>query len=147
MCLRHCSVPACADHGIYLPELYTGSLGWLCLVAQSSPTLCDPVDCSLPGFSVHRDSPGKNTWVGCQALIKEIFLTQGSTQVSCIAGKFFIMWATRGWHDCAIHYVLGFLSPLPQFSDSRNITKTKSPSYPENLSKKVYEKENSFIFE
>ena len=36
MCLRHCSVPACADHGIYLPELYTGSLGWLCLVAQSS---------------------------------------------------------------------------------------------------------------
>ena len=23
------------------------------LVAQSCPTLCDPVDCSLPGFSVH----------------------------------------------------------------------------------------------
>src|SRR5574337_277854 len=22
-------------------------------VAQSCPTLCDPVDCSLPGFSVH----------------------------------------------------------------------------------------------
>ena len=25
----------------------------LCLVAQSCPTLCNPVDCSLPGFSVH----------------------------------------------------------------------------------------------
>ena len=25
----------------------------LALVAQSHPTLCDPVDCSLPGFSVH----------------------------------------------------------------------------------------------
>ena len=23
-------------------------------VAQSCPTLCDPVDCSLPGFSVHE---------------------------------------------------------------------------------------------
>ena len=23
------------------------------LVAQSCPTLCDPMDCSLPGFSVH----------------------------------------------------------------------------------------------
>ena len=78
MCLHHCSVPACADHGIYLPELYTGSPGWLCLGAQSSPTLCDPMDCSLPGFSVHRDSPGKNTGVGCHALIQEIFLTQGS---------------------------------------------------------------------
>ena len=25
----------------------------LCLVAQSCPTLCDPVNCSLPGFSIH----------------------------------------------------------------------------------------------
>ena len=25
----------------------------LCLVAQSSPTLCNPMDCSLPGSSVH----------------------------------------------------------------------------------------------
>ena len=25
----------------------------LCLVIQSCPTLCDPIDCSLPGSSVH----------------------------------------------------------------------------------------------
>ena len=25
----------------------------LCLVAQSCPTLCDPMDCSQPGSSVH----------------------------------------------------------------------------------------------
>ena len=31
---------------------------------QSCPTLCDPVDCSLPASSVHGDSPGKNTGVG-----------------------------------------------------------------------------------
>ena len=30
------------------------------------PTLCDPMDCSPPGSSVH--SPGKNTGVGCHAL-------------------------------------------------------------------------------
>ena len=32
---------------------------------QSCSTLCDPVDCSPPGSSVHGDSPGKNTGVGC----------------------------------------------------------------------------------
>ena len=26
----------------------------LCLVTQSCPTLCDPMGCSPPGFSVHR---------------------------------------------------------------------------------------------
>ena len=32
--------------------------------SQSCLTLYDPVAYSLPGFSVHRDSPGKNTGVG-----------------------------------------------------------------------------------
>ena len=50
----------------------------LCLVAQSGPTLFDPRDCSLPGSSVHGDSPGKNTGMGCHALLQEIFPTQGS---------------------------------------------------------------------
>ena len=35
------------------------------------------MDCSLPGFSARGDSLGKNTGVGCQALLQEIFLTQG----------------------------------------------------------------------
>ena len=48
------------------------------LVAQSCLTLCDPIDCSLPGSSVHGDSPGKNTGVGCHALLQGIFPTQGS---------------------------------------------------------------------
>ena len=33
----------------------------LCFVSQSCPTLCDPMDCSLPGTSVHGGSPGKMT--------------------------------------------------------------------------------------
>ena len=50
----------------------------LCLVAQSCLTLWDPMDCSPPVSSVHRDSPGKNTAVGCHALLQGIFPTQGS---------------------------------------------------------------------
>ena len=48
------------------------------LVAQSCPTVCGPMDYILPGSSVHGDSPGKNTRVGCPCLLKGIFLTQGS---------------------------------------------------------------------
>ena len=42
----------------------------MCLVAQSCLTLCDPMDCSPPGTSVHGDSSGKNTGVGCYALLQ-----------------------------------------------------------------------------
>ena len=50
----------------------------LCLVAQSCSTLCNPMDCSPPGSSVHGDSPGKNTGVGSLSLLWGIFPTQGS---------------------------------------------------------------------
>ena len=46
-------------------------------VAQSCPTLCDPMDCSPPGSSVHGDSPGKNTGVDNHSLLQGIFPTQG----------------------------------------------------------------------
>ena len=42
----------------------------------------DPMDCSPLGSSVHGDSPGKNTGVGCHALLQGIFPTQGSN--SCL---------------------------------------------------------------
>ena len=35
---------------------------------QSCPTLCDPMDCSMPGFSDYGDSPGKILeWVAMPA--------------------------------------------------------------------------------
>ena len=49
----------------------------LCLVVQSYLTLCDLMDCSPPGSSVHGDCPGKNTGVGCHALLQGIFPTRG----------------------------------------------------------------------
>ena len=48
------------------------------LVPQSCLTLCDPIDCSLSDYSVHGDSPGKNTGVGIHSLLQRIFPTQGS---------------------------------------------------------------------
>ena len=47
------------------------------LVAESCPTLCDPMDCCLPGSFVHGDSPRKNTGVGCHFLLQGIFPNQG----------------------------------------------------------------------
>ena len=52
----------------------------LCLVVQSCPTLCDPVVSSPPGASVHGYSSGKNTGVGCYALLQGIFSTRESNQ-------------------------------------------------------------------
>ena len=57
--------------------LSTGDPAVLRLVAQSCLTLCDPMDYSLPGSSVHRDSLGKNTGLGCHALLQGIFPSQG----------------------------------------------------------------------
>ena len=68
------------------------------LVTQSCPTLCDPVDCSPSGSSVHGI---------LQAVILEwiaIPFSRGSSQprdrtpVSYITGRFFIIWATREAH-------------------------------------------------
>ena len=65
------------------------------LVAQSCPTLCDPMDCSPPGSSVHGISQIRILeWLA-------IPFSRGSswprdwTQVSCIAGRFFTIWTTR----------------------------------------------------
>ena len=50
----------------------------LCLVAQSCLTLLYLMDCIPPGSSVHGDSPGKKTGVGCHVLLQGIVPTPGS---------------------------------------------------------------------
>ena len=64
-------------------------------VAQLCPTLCDPVDCSPPGSSVHGDSPGKNTGVGCHALLQGIFPTQGLNPGFLHCRWILTTWATK----------------------------------------------------
>ena len=54
----------------------------LCLCAkllQLCPTLCDPVNCSLPGSSVHGILQARILeWLAMHALLQGIFQTQGS---------------------------------------------------------------------
>ena len=64
-------------------------------VTQSCLTLCDPVDCSLPGFSVHGIFLARVLeWVA-------ISFSRGScrprdwTWISCIASRRFTLWAMR----------------------------------------------------
>ena len=49
----------------------------LCIIAQSCLTLCDPMDCSPTGTSVHGDSPGKNTRVSSHVLLQGNLLKPG----------------------------------------------------------------------
>ena len=42
-----------------------------CQVPSVAFPLCDPVDYSSPGSSLHGDSPGKNPGVGCHALLNK----------------------------------------------------------------------------
>ena len=72
---------------------------------QSCSTLCDSVDCSLLGFSVHGDSPGKNTGVDCHDFLQGIFLTQGSNP--CLL--------------CLLHWQVGALPLVPPEKPSRCI--------------------------
>ena len=65
------------------------------LVTQSCPALCNPMDCRLPGSSIHGISQARVLeWVA-------IFFSRGSsqprdgTQVSCPAGRRFTTWAIR----------------------------------------------------
>ena len=82
------------------------------LVAQSCPTLCDPMDCSPPpGSSVHGILQARILgWVA-------IPFSRGSSQprdwtwVSCIAGRFFTIWATR---EAQSQSILLFNLALPQ---------------------------------
>ena len=63
----------------------------MCVCTQSCPTLYDHMDCSQPGFSVHRILQARILeWVAI-SYARGIFLIQGSNPscVSCTAGEFF----------------------------------------------------------
>ena len=67
-----------SDFHFHFPLSVSIYVTYCCLVTQSCPIICKTMDCSLPGSSVHGDFTGKNTRMGCHALLQEIFPTQGS---------------------------------------------------------------------
>ena len=78
-----------------------------CSVVQSCLTLCNPMDCSLPGSSVHGDSPGKNTGVGSHFFL-QIFLTQGLNLRLLHCRWILYRWATC--KACFPYWLYQFLS-------------------------------------
>ena len=74
---------------------FWNSLAFSREVAQSCPTLCDPMDCSIPGSSAHGIFQARILeWVA-------ISFSRGSSglrdwaRVSSIADRCFTVWATR----------------------------------------------------
>ena len=66
------------------------------LVAQLRPTLCDPMDYSLPGSSVHGILQARILeWVAISSS-RGSCRPRNQTQVSCIAGRFFTNWDNLG---------------------------------------------------
>ena len=100
-------------------------------VSQPCPTLWDPKDYSLPGFSVHGIFQARiPEWVA-------IPFSRGSsqrrdqTQVSHIVGRHFTLWATREAQECSNYHTIALISHaskvIPKFSKpSFNSTWTKN---------------------
>ena len=66
----------------------------LCLAAQLCPALCDPMDCSPPGSSVHGILQARILeWVTTLSS-RGSFQPRDWTQVSGITGRIFTIWAT-----------------------------------------------------
>jgi len=80
----------CTHTHTYIKYIYR------CLVAQSCLTLCNPLDCSPPGSSVHGIFQARILERVVIFLLWGIFLTRNWTHmscVSCIADVFFTHWA------------------------------------------------------
>ena len=77
--------------GNWIIQLYTEK--WES-ITQSCLTLCDPMDCSPPGSSVHGILQARILeWVAITFLGSSG--PKDQTWVFCLADRFFIVWATR----------------------------------------------------
>ena len=89
------------------------------LVTKSCPALCDPVDCSLSGSSVHGISQARRLeWVAISPS-RESSWPRDWTHVSCLAGLFFTIEppGKPHWRTTALYFLLNsaityILSPV-----------------------------------
>jgi len=86
----------------------------VCSVAQSCPTLCDSMDCSRPGSSVHWVFQAILVWVAI-SFFRGSSWPRDQTHISCINRQILYHWAT--WETLFLHitdklYLLFFHSLL-----------------------------------
>ena len=77
---------------------------------QLCPILCDPMDCSLPGSSVHGILQSRILeWVTISSSRGSSWLEDGVpvSCVSCVAGKFFASWAIIYTHTVYVCVLVG----------------------------------------
>ena len=76
-----------------------------CSVTKSCLTVCDPMDCSPPGSSVHGILQARILeWVAMPSS-RRSSQPRDLTQVSHIAGRFFTIWTTREAQEYCSGYV------------------------------------------
>ena len=94
-CLCCLSVNVSKNPWVYVSNVCESMTGVCVLVAQLCPTLCDHMDWSPPGFSVHGILQAKILeWVAIPFFWVSSW-PRDQTWISCITGKFFTIWATR----------------------------------------------------
>ena len=71
------------------------------LVTRSCLTLCDPMDCSPPGSSVHGILQARILEWAAISFSRGSSRSRNWTWVSCIAGRLFTDWATRKTYNCS----------------------------------------------
>ena len=121
------------------------------LVAQSYPTLCDAMECSPPGSSDHGILQARILELVAIPFSRRSPYPRDWNQISCIAGRFFTIWATRealvkrshvNWLMCPIkllnvflneffHFVLNHWTCFIKVFNNWNTTKTRAS---ENIS-------------
>ena len=78
----------------YSPRWIRNTYESISSVTQSCRTLCDPMDCSPSGSSVHGIFQARILeWVAI-SFFRGSFQPRNLTQVSCIAGRLLTIWAT-----------------------------------------------------
>ena len=91
--------------------LKSGDVYVYVLVAQLSLTLCDPMDCSPPDSSVHGILQARILeWVAF-LFSRWSLRPRDQTRVSCIAGRFFTIWATREAQSGNVYALMLLLGP------------------------------------
>ena len=74
--------------------------------AHSCPTLCDPMDCSLPGSSIHGIFQARVLeWIAI-SFSRRSSRSRDWTWVSRIVGRCFTDWATREVHNIWEEYII-----------------------------------------
>ena len=83
-----------SDHGLFGVSLFWLSWKWS-EIAQSCLTLCNPMDCSPPGSSIHGTFQARILeWVAI-SFCRRSSQPRDWTRASHIVGRCFTIWATR----------------------------------------------------